>query len=103
MTTETYKECPKCKRHVRIGLAAHGDKSVAKEPTWTTEYPTMPGAYWIRNYQFKRQAEMTPCPRLVEVNAPYEDFYYFGIETSEDREMLVSAEWYGPIEPPEGI
>lgn len=72
---------------------------------WTTEYPTEPGAYWIRNYLFKHEAKRgknpIPEPRLVKVNAPYSDFYYFGIETGEDRDMLVSAEWYGPILPPE--
>lgn len=80
-----------------------------REVRWTAEYPTKPGAYWIRNYRFRHyrngqyidDAETNRGPRLVDVNAPYSDFYYFGIETPEHREMLVCAEWYGPIQPPE--
>jgi len=69
---------------------------------WTSEYPTQPGYYWIRNYTLQRYScqEYIPGCGIVEVDSdlrgwlPGEDPLYF-------RKSLVSAEWFGPITPPE--
>jgi hypothetical protein len=80
-----------------------------KDMAWTTEYPTKPGFYWIRNYAVIGVPDVEPEPSTVYVAADYPDgkqmgdleFYFAGNPSSWAREELASAEWYGPIEPPE--
>jgi hypothetical protein len=72
--------------------------------TWTTDYPTKPGFYWIRNYlrnvdeKWKPYEEVTAGPDIIEVDKDLE-FYFTGSEVARNAEDLVSAEWQGPIEP----
>jgi hypothetical protein len=72
--------------------------------SWTSEYPTKPGFYWIRNYlrnvdeQWKPYEEVEAGPHIVEVDKDL-DFYLTGSEVPRNRKDLVSAEWQGPIEP----
>lgn len=118
------KQCPKCKRLVRIGFTEHGEnrdnmmvpcsgggmlveESLDKtsRATWTTEYPTQPGFYWLRNYVMKNwigpdRKKPALEPTLVRVY-PMLDSFLIGNECSHQREEYVSAEWYGPIQPPE--
>lgn len=78
----------------------------AKE--WTTDYPTKPGYYWLRNYQFKNEPTMWKGAMIVSVldwrslSATKDLTFAF---SSSDVEFpftsLITAEWYGPIEPPE--
>lgn len=74
---------------------------------WTTEFPAKPGFYWVRNYQPKQEPYLCKAPDLVKVCDQSEfssQGLVFGFHGS-DRDFafasLVSAEWYGPIEPPE--
>jgi hypothetical protein len=74
--------------------------------TWTTEYPTKPGFYWIRNWAAKEVPEVTPGPEVVHVLRDYVSdpdliFYFPGNASGWSRDELASAEWYGPLEPPE--
>lgn len=83
---------------------------VAKETpmTWTTEYPTKPGFYWVRNMRCKFTG-LDAEARIVSVTPEYPtefgpsdmQFYFAGNDVRWDRDNLISAEWYGPIEPPE--
>ncbi len=73
---------------------------------WTTEFPTQEGFYWIRNYaRVWSKSEMTARPTLIEIYRPlganFLHIYYLGIGREEGLDSVVSAEWYGPIEPPE--
>jgi hypothetical protein len=67
---------------------------------WTTEYPTKPGFYWLRNYEVKNEPVLWRGPMLVEVEKG--DYWHFhGLNGTWRRWDIVSAEWYGPIKPPE--
>jgi hypothetical protein len=79
---------------------------------WTTEYPTKPGFYWIRNYQFEDDTYLDQKPVVVLVSesdyrrrdgAILNDlfFAFAGDPGATLLSWLNSAEWYGPIEPPE--
>lgn len=79
---------------------------VAKETPmhWTTEYPTQPGFYWIRNfvtnYGKARGRGPYPHPRIIWIDDDL-DIAWVGNDRPTKREDLAEAEWYGPIEPPE--
>lgn len=78
--------------------------------SWTSEYPTKPGFYWIRNYQIEGVDDTGPLVALVlrvvynrvesfefqfhRNGAPYVNPYH-----SFTKKDLLSAEWQGPIEP----
>ena len=47
---------------------------------WTSQYPTQPGFYWIRNYLIKVDERWTKWT---------------------ERNEIISAEWLGPISPPQ--
>lgn len=68
---------------------------------WTTQYPTQPGLYWLRNYQIKgwRATVTTLEPTIVEVDTDG-DFYHIGSEETQFRQRVIYAEWFGPIQPP---
>lgn len=78
---------------------------------WTTEYPTKPGFYWIRNYKMAGRngaigmsdnTEPTiVCVIQVMWRGVIDHFEYrtmFWPESFRASE-IVSAEWQGPIEP----
>lgn len=71
---------------------------------WTTDYPTKPGFYWIRNFlravdeKWQRFEEVRSDPIVVSVNEDL-TFYFPGSETERDASDLLSVEWQGPIEP----
>jgi hypothetical protein len=68
---------------------------------WTTEYPTKPGYYWIRKYQIQgwHNPGSTLGPDIVQV-WPDLDFDRIGDDRGYNKRNIISAEWYGPIEPP---
>ncbi len=78
--------------------------------TWTTDKPTQPGWYWVRNLS-SELLPWTPA-QLVHITKSEEDQgsfityvgAYYGDETdeelSEDMDG-VSGEWAGPLEPPD--
>jgi len=75
---------------------------------WTSEYPKQPGYYWIRNYRIDypaSQSALVPGPELVNVDDSYpesrEYVYWVGDEVGIHRGWISTAEWYGPITPPE--
>ncbi len=65
--------------------------------SWTTDYPTKPGFYWIRNYR-NIYGESHEDPAVVEVDNDG-DFYWTGSEVTGWKYQVASAEWQGPIEP----
>ena len=70
--------------------------------TWTTEYPTKPGFYWIRNWTIadtKYSHRTGQGPDIVEVDEDLSHFSWTGDALGAMRHQLVSAEWQGPIEP----
>jgi len=72
--------------------------------SWTTEYPTKPGFYWIRNYRERRLAHyaIIPGPEVVEVRADIREglaVYWIGGDEGWNQADFESAEWQGPIEP----
>ena len=73
---------------------------------WTSQYPTQPGFYWIRNYLIKvderwtKWEEPSPGPDFVEV-VDNLGFYGVGCEVKTERNEIISAEWLGPISPPQ--
>ena len=74
-----------------------------EEMTWTTNWPTKSGFYWIRNFVTNegkdRGRGAYPHPRVVWLDRDF-DIYYVGTDAISRREDMASAEWYGPIEPP---
>ena len=74
---------------------------------WTTEYPKEPGYYWVRNSRWDEYSKWKQWndthqdwPRVVTVT-PFLSFYYAGCEYRCEKADLVSAEWLGPIQPPQ--
>ena len=72
--------------------------------TWTTNWPTKSGFYWIRNfvtnYNKDRGRESYPFPRVVWLDKDF-DIYWVGTDAISRHEDMASAEWYGPIQAPE--
>lgn len=76
---------------------------------WTTEYPTQPGYYWIKNYTAKMgdYERLAPFPDIVEIRK----FQYIdddGLRVKLLGESIplklsdfTQAEWCGPIQPPQ--
>jgi hypothetical protein len=76
---------------------------------WTTEFPTKPGYYWVKNMIWKTGA-LDPDPAVVRARSPLPPtlepnrhiaFFLTGNDVRWDRQSITSAEWYGPIDPPE--
>lgn len=94
------------KRTTVLGVFLGADKLENADMTneWRTEYPKEPGYYWLRNYVFKSRKGSAEGrirgPRLVQLDSDG-DFCFPGIELVEFRHRVVSAEWFGPILPPE--
>jgi hypothetical protein len=67
---------------------------------WTSEYPTTPGFYWIRNYSLNQYGIYYLCadPTIAEVDKDL-DFDLMGHESVYRKADLRQAEWQGPIEP----
>lgn len=70
---------------------------------WTTEYPTKPGFYWIRNYEIvdctgRYGSELTLAEVEYDELSEFE-FYLIGSEFLYRKANLVKGEWQGPIEP----
>jgi len=73
--------------------------------SWTTKYPTSPGLYWIRNYQFHTQSYQQAT--IIDIyeekgtlsGVPELRFFFFGDDMFYPLTTIVSAEWQGPIEP----
>jgi hypothetical protein len=92
-------------RELPNGIYEHTVKEISM--TWTTEYPTKPGYYWVRNWLFKADQELEEeaddINIIIAEITPSGDCYFPGQELSmqDDGDILVSGEWYGPIEPPE--
>ena len=70
--------------------------------TWTNKYPTEPGFYWLRNYWIKGFHYESPGPAIIRMNhnLTFYGFDLIGDERDYNKWDLISAEWYGPIEPP---
>lgn len=78
---------------------------------WTSEFPTKPGYYWIRNYAWKYDPEyICTQPDVAQVRGEYQGggvygdemrFYFAGNKMEFNHEHLASAEWQGPLEPEE--
>jgi hypothetical protein len=77
---------------------------------WTTEFPTKPGIYWVKNIlwrsSLKYGGEIEPETRIAEIAAGEYDgssafvCYFPGNEIDYDSDNIAAAEWCGPIEPP---
>lgn len=92
-------------REVAEGIYRHAAKETPMQ--WTTEFPTKPGFYWVRNYVRRWTSSKTiEGPDLVRLE-PWEEAPDAGWRTLRMGQAwsgiddIVSAEWYGPIEPPE--
>jgi len=78
-----------------------------KEMSWTAEYPTRPGFYWIRNYDYQvgKDGVIGLFPQVVEVSRIlYADGHELCVKfTGESARLSFKvfsrAEWQGPIEP----
>jgi len=71
--------------------------------TWTTEYPTKPGFYWIRNYRIvdctgEYGSELSLAEVEYDELSEFE-FYLIGSEFLYRKANILKAEWQGPIEP----
>ena len=74
--------------------------------TWTSQYPTRPGYYWVRNYQLSQWDEFTAEPHVAELFISLSGnmlcyFTYCG-DFFTDCD-IVGGEWFGPITPPEPL
>lgn len=93
-------------RRTRNAIAAAIRNGGKGKMNWTTESPTEPGYYWIRNYlrsldpQWQQYEEIRTEPVIIVVNEDL-TFQFATSETERERDELISAEWYGPIEPPD--
>jgi hypothetical protein len=72
---------------------------------WTTEFPTKPGFYWIRNFMANLgpgfiDSTPRPGPFVVEVSEQGATVGFTGSDDTWERKEIISAEWYGPIDPP---
>lgn len=73
------------------------------ETKWTTEYPTAPGFYWVRNIvltgkrgqpSWWKETCIVLIDRILNINVA-------GADQVQWHGSVESAEWYGPLEPPE--
>lgn len=91
-------------REIADGIYQHAAKETPMQ--WTAAYPTKPGYYWMRNYlsrlDVQRGETPDPEPRIAEISESG-DIYLTGDEVPQAQygDGFASAEWYGPIEPPE--
>jgi hypothetical protein len=70
---------------------------------WTTEYPTKPGFYWIRNYSIQGMSETIERSErtiayLIQVRGGL-SFWLFQWPDILSQNRVIRAEWQGPIEP----
>lgn len=74
-------------------------------PIWTTETPTKPGYYWLRNVDTHSRYKAS-APQVVRV---YEagngfpgnfDIALHGDDRTIEFRHIINAEWAGPLEPP---
>ncbi|MCI0391648.1 MAG: hypothetical protein MOB07_23130 [Acidobacteria bacterium] len=84
-----------------------------REMEWTKAYPEQAGFYWYKNLLFKYQLatgeKPDATPRIVELYAYYGEsepgaglyILFTGDEVPVGREHIESAQWYGPLAPPE--
>lgn len=76
------------------------------ERAWSTEYPSQPGLYWLRNYKLNVNPkwsawnELEEAPTVVEIDPDLECFF-IGSEVGRDSTDFLCAEWSGPIQPQE--
>jgi hypothetical protein len=78
-----------------------GEDMSSKE-SWTTEFPTKAGTYWIRNFS-EQAIKLTMTRTEPELVRVYEDGTIYWIERHESYSepgYISAAEWYGPIDPP---
>lgn len=69
---------------------------------WPTERPNYPGYYWIRNVILRYGPEPAVCePGPFVVKFDEAEIHFTTDEYSMHGSWVVSAEWHGPIEPPE--
>lgn len=74
------------------------------ERTWSTEYPSQPGLYWLRNYTLNHYPyrpewnESELQPTVVEIES-HQRCWFVGTEVPRERDDFLSAEWSGPIQP----
>jgi hypothetical protein len=70
---------------------------------WTTEYPTKPGFYWIKNYEISGLAESISRSEptiayIIRVRNGL-SFWLFQWPDILSQNRIIRAEWQGPIEP----
>jgi hypothetical protein len=93
-------------RELPDGTYEHAVKETLMQ--WTTEFPTKIGVYWIRNY-VRRWAKSSivkgPQSVFLAIDLATDDdglmLQFPGTEITLSLDEIASAEWYGPIEPPE--
>jgi hypothetical protein len=86
-------------------ISAFLEEGKYPEMNWTTEYPTKPGYYWIRKYFIANTAYSSRVgsgPDIVEMEDDLDYIFWTGDPLGVRRNDLISAEWFGPITPPEG-
>jgi hypothetical protein len=71
---------------------------------WTTEFPTKPGFYWVKNLMLDLGPgfiDSTPRPGrfIVKVSRQGATVEFTGDDDIYERKDFISAEWQGPIEP----
>lgn len=62
--------------------------------TWTTDYPTIPGFYWIRSLKQDKPYK----PTVVEVDGDL-CVRFIGSDLLSPRAAALECEWQGPIKP----
>lgn len=72
---------------------------------WTTEFPTKHGHYWVRNYTINFNPDRPEWNEAVlEATVVKIDIdrkcHFINSENPCEYHEWLSAEWYGPIEPP---
>lgn len=72
---------------------------------WTDEWPTEPGYYWVRKLSFKHRPDgpEVEVEDTVIVDACPDELYFTGDEVGIARSRVRTAEWCGPLQPPDDI
>lgn len=70
--------------------------------TWTSEYPTQPGYYWLKNLVLNTWHGEGSEPGLTVVEMDKEgDFRRIADECTTFKHWVLSAQWLGPILSPD--